>query len=159
MGRPRLLDRTRRRRRSARGFTLLEMLITLAVTVIGLTGLLSLHVVTTKGNAITSRSGEGVAIAEATVEEIRNLTLPALFTELGVSALPVDVNLDTVAGRAGVTFNRRVQVTELTAVSTNLVKIRVEVSWTDAGAAPGAEGGIHDHRVSLELIRTASESL
>ncbi len=150
--------RARRTRRQG-GFTLLEMLITLTVTVIGLTGLLSLHVVVSKGNATTSRSGEGVAVAEATLEEIRNLSLAALFTEFGVTGLPIDANLNTVAGRAGVTFNRNVQVTELTATSTNLVKIRVAVTWTDAGAAPGADGGIHDHRVSFELIRTASEAL
>lgn len=148
-----------RRGRRQRGFTLLELLVTLAVTVIGLTGLLALYVVTTQGNATSSRSGEGVAVAEATVEEMRTLALPALLTELGTATLPADVNLDTVAGRAGVTFNRRVQVTELTATSTNLIKIRVEVTWTDAGAAPGAEGGIHDHRVAFELIRTASEVL
>ena len=49
------------RKRQA-GFTLLEMLITLAVTTIGLTGLLSLHVVTVKGNAASSRAAEAVAV-------------------------------------------------------------------------------------------------
>lgn len=146
-------------RRRQRGFTLLEMLITMAVTVIGLTGLMSLYVVTTQGNATTSRSGEGVAVAEATMEEIRNLSLPALFTEFGVTALPIDASMNTVAGRAGVTFSRRVQVEELTATSTNLIKIRVEVTWTDAGAAPGSDNGIHDHRVAFELVRTATEQL
>jgi prepilin-type N-terminal cleavage/methylation domain-containing protein len=148
-----------RTRRRQGGFTLLELLITMAITVIGLTGLLSLYVVTARGNATTSRSGEAVAVAEATVEEIRNLSLEKLLTEFSVAALPIDANLDTVAGRAGVTFNRRVQVTELTATSTNLVKIRVEVTWTDAGAATGSDNGIHDHRVSFELIRTATELL
>lgn len=142
-----------------RGFTLLELLITLAVTVIGLTGLLSLYVVTAKGNAASSRSGEGVAIAESTLEELRDLTLAQMYARFAVPSLPIDASLDTVAGRAGVTFNRRVVVEEMTAVSTNLVKLRVEVTWTDAGAAPGVEGGIHDHRVSFELIRTASEQL
>jgi prepilin-type N-terminal cleavage/methylation domain-containing protein len=148
-----------RARRRQRGFTLLEMLITMVVTVIGLTGLLSLHVVTAKGNATTSRSGEGVAEAEATLEEIRGLSMTAMFAEFGVATLPIDANLNTVAGRAGTTFTRRVQVTEMTAASTNLVKIRVEVGWTDAGAAPGSEGGMYDHLVSFELIRTVSEAL
>jgi prepilin-type N-terminal cleavage/methylation domain-containing protein len=145
------------RRRSQRGFTLLELLITTAITVIGLTGLMSLYVVTAKGNATTSRSGEGVAVAEATLEEIRGMTIAELETAYGT--MPIDVNLNTVAGRAGATFNRRVQVQELTTVSSNLIKIRVEVTWTDAGAAAGANGGIHDRRVSFELIRTASEQL
>jgi prepilin-type N-terminal cleavage/methylation domain-containing protein len=148
-----------RPRRRQRGFTLLELLITLAITVIGLTGLLSLFVVTAKGNTTTSQSGEAVAVAEATLEEIRNLSLPAMYAQFGVASLPIDANLDTVAGRAGVTFSRRVQITEMTATSTNLVKLRVEVSWTDAGAAVGANGGMHDHRISFELIRTGTEQL
>jgi len=150
---------SRRGGRGQRGFTLLELLITLAVTVIGLTGLLSLFVVTTNGNASTSRSGEGVAVAEATLEEVRSLSLTDLYAQFSVTGLPIDASMNTVAGRAGVVFNRRVQVTELTATSSNLIKIRVEVTWTDAGAAPGSDNGIHDHRVSFELIRTASEQL
>lgn len=149
----------RSRRPRQRGFTLLELLITLAITVIGLTGLLSLFVVTAKGNTTTSQSGEAVAVAEATLEEVRNLSLTAMYAQFGVSSLPIDANLNTVAGRAGVTFNRRVQVTEMTATSTNLVKIRVEITWTDAGAAAGANGGMHDHRISFELIRTGTEQL
>ena len=148
-----------RLRRRQRGFTLLELLITLAITVIGLTGLLSLFVVTAKGNSTTSQSGEAVAVAEATLEEVRNLSLDAMYVQFGVTSLPIDANLNTVAGRAGVTFTRRVQITEMTATSTNLIKIRVEVTWTDAGAAAGANGGMHDHRISFELIRTATEQL
>ena len=147
------------RRRGQRGFTLLELLITLAVTVIGLTGLLQLYTVTSKGNATTSRSGEAVAVAESALEEMRTLSLTDMYTKFGVTTLPIDANLNTVAGRAGVTFNRHVRIEEMTATSTNLMKIRVEVTWTDNGAAAGAAGGIYDHRVSFELIRTLSELL
>lgn len=143
--------------RAQGGFTLLELLITLAVTVIGLTGLLSLFVVTAKGNSTTSRSGEAVAVAEATLEEARTLSVAAMNAQYG--NFPIDVNLNTVAGRAGVTFNRRLQITEMTSTSTNLLKLRVEVTWTDAGAAAGANGGLHDHRISFELIRTGTEGL
>jgi prepilin-type N-terminal cleavage/methylation domain-containing protein len=145
--------------RRQRGFTLVELLVTLGVTVIGLLGLLSLYTVTARANALGAHSGEAVAIAEATVEEVRNTALGDLLASNGATALPLDLPLDTVAGRAGTTFNRRMQVTELTATSPNLVKIRIEVTWTDAHAAAGAQGGIYDHRVSLELIRTASEAL
>jgi prepilin-type N-terminal cleavage/methylation domain-containing protein len=149
----------RRRRPHQRGFTLTELLVTLTITVIGLLGLLSLFVVTSRGNALSAHSGEAVAVAERTVEEIRTTATADLLAAHGATALPLDVSLDTVAGRAGTTFNRRVRVTELTAVSTNLIKIRVDVTWTEAGATAGAAGGIHDHRISLELIRTASEAL
>lgn len=153
------MRRRRTRRRHQHGFTLVELLVTMAITVIGLMGLMSLYVVTARSNSLGAHSGEAVAVAEATVEEIRGSAVDELLATYGAIALPLDVNLNTVAGRAGTTFSRRVQVTELTAASTNLVKIRVDVTWTDGGAAAGAEGGIYDHRISLELIRTASEAL
>jgi prepilin-type N-terminal cleavage/methylation domain-containing protein len=149
--------RARRRRRGQRGFTMIELLVTMSIAVIGLLAIMSMFVVTSRANASGAASGEGVSVASATVEEIRSMPLDDMFATYG--PMPIDVALDTVAGRAGTTFTRRVQVSELTATSTNLIKIRVEVGWTDAGAAPGAEGGIHDHRISFELIRTASEAL
>ena len=148
-----------RPRRGQRGFTLLEMLITMAITTIGLTGLLSLHVVTSKSNELSSRSAEAVAVAQRTLEEYRNRQVLTLLTEFGATDLPLDEVLDTVAGRAGTTFNRRLTVSELTAVSNSLIKIRVEVTWTDDGAAAGAQGGTLDRRVSLEIIRTTEEGL
>lgn len=159
--------RSTRRGARQRGFTLLEMLITMAITIIGLIGLLSLHVVTVKANEMTSRNGEAIGIAQATLEQYRNRPLvtknttnpTTLLTDFGVAALPIDVDLDTVAGRAGTTFNRHLNVTELTSVSTSLVKLRVEVSWTDDGAAAGADNGIHDHKISLELVRTYEEAM
>lgn len=149
----------RRARRDQRGFTLLELLVTMAIAIVGLTALMALFVVTARGNAGGARSGEAVSIAEATVEEVRAMSVDDMLVTFGVGALPIDGSLDSVAGRAGTTFERRVQVSELTAVSANLIKIRVEVHWTDDGASAGAEGGIHDHRVSFELVRTASEAL
>lgn len=149
----------RRRGRRQAGFTLVELLVTMAITVIGLMGLMSLYVVTSRSNSLGAQSGEAVAVAERTLEEARAASVADLLATHGLATLPIDVNLNTVAGRAGTTFGRRLQVTELTAVSTNLVKIRVDISWTDSGATPGSQGGIFDHRISLELIRTASEAL
>lgn len=143
--------------RRQRGFTIVELLVTMAIAVIGLLAIMSMFVVTSRANASGAASGEGVAVASATIEDMRAMTLDDLSATYG--PMPIDVALDTVAGRAGTTFTRRVQVSELTATSTNLIKIRIEVGWTDAGAAPGADGGLHDHRVSFELIRTASEAL
>ena len=143
-----------------RGFTLLELLITLALTTIALTGLLSMQMVTLRSNESSSRAGEAVAVAQQTLEEYRNRrVLDELMPEFGVTTLPINATLDTVAGRAGTTYNRELSVEELTAISNSLVRIRVVVTWTDDGAAAGAEGGILDHRIALEIVRTVEEQL
>jgi len=76
-----------------------------------------------------------------------------------LSTPPIDINpWSSVTGRGGMTFSRRVIVTSL-AAATNLWLIRVEVSWTEDGAAAGANGGLLDHKVSVEVIRTVEEAL
>ena len=61
-------------RRGQRGFTLLELLITLSVTTIGLVGLLSLHLSVSRGNDGASRSAE--ARAWSTSEVVRRAIEP-----------------------------------------------------------------------------------
>ena len=53
------------------GFNMIEILVAMAVTIIGLAGLLSLSVSVMKGNQGSSRRGEAVRIAKDTIEEIR----------------------------------------------------------------------------------------
>lgn len=148
-----------RRARGQGGFTLLELLVTMAVTVIGLLGLMAMYVATAKGNEATARSGAAVAIAQDTLEELRSLSMQALVDRFGQTDLPIDANLDTVAGRDGTTYNRRVTVDELPVISRDLVKLRVEVSWTDDNADPDADDGAHAHRLGLEIVRSAVEGL
>lgn len=151
----------RARGRHQRGFTLLELLVTLGVTVVGLTGLMSLHLAVLRGNESTAKNGEAVAIAQETLELLRAERMEQLYARWSVAALPIDGSLDTVVGRGGITFRRRVQITELPAASVDLIKIRVMVAWSDdnangAGTGTGA-ASIYDHQVSLELIRTRQE--
>lgn len=146
-----------------RGFTLLELLVTLGITVIGLTGLMSLHLATVRGNDSTAKHGEAVAIAHETLETLRADKLTELLTRFTATTLPIDASLDTISGRGGITFRRQVQITELTAASTDLYKIRVVVAWSDdnsngAGSGTGS-ASIYDHQVSLELVRTVRELL
>src|SRR5512140_2662414 len=68
--------------RGQRGFTLLELLITLSVTTIGLVGLLSLHLSVTRGNDGASRAAEAQQIGAATLESMRAQRLDALMTLL-----------------------------------------------------------------------------
>jgi prepilin-type N-terminal cleavage/methylation domain-containing protein len=152
----------RRTRNRQRGFTLLELLMTLTVTTIGLVGLMSLHLSIARGNDGASRFVEATQIGNQQLESLRAQSPIAMMTTLtGVSTSvpPVDVTLPTVAGRAGMTYRRRVLVEQLNAASTSLWRIRVEVGWTDDGAVQGANGGLLDHLVAVELIRTVEEQL
>ena len=150
-------------RKHQRGFTLLELLVTLGITVVGLTGLMSLHVAVIRANDSTAKNGEAVAIAQETLETLRADTLTDLLARFSTTTLPVNSSLNTVAGRGGITFRRQVQITELTAASTDLIKIRVVVQWSDdntngSGSGSGS-ASVYDHQVSLELIRTVQEAL
>ncbi len=151
--------RTIRRRRGQAGFTLLELLVTMAVTVLGLLGLMAMHVATVKGNEATARSAAAVAVAQDTLEAHRSMTYAALIAEFGATDLPVDATLDTVVGRDGTTYTRRVLLSEVPGVSRDVIKLRVEVGWTEDHAAAGSNGGINDHKVGLEIVRSTAEGL
>ena len=146
------------RRRGQGGFTLLELLVTMAVTVIGLLGLMAMYVATAKGNEATARSSAAVSIAQETLEELRSTELTALVTRFGQTDVGFTASLNTVAGRDGTTYSRTIEVTEL-AASRDLIKLRVEVKWTDDNAAANSDNGAHDHKVGLEIVRTATEGL
>jgi len=152
----------RSRQRVQGGFTLMELLITMAVTIIGLMGLMSLHITTSRGNDVAGRSGEAVSVAQQTIEDLRSRAYKDMIDVLTGSrttALPLDITMNTAVGRRGMTYRRRAVVQEMTLFSPDLVRIRVEVGWTDDNAVQGSEGGVHDHVVALEIIRTRQESL
>ena len=149
-----------RRRRREGGFTMIELLITITVVVIGFGGVLALHLAIIGGNAASARDAEAVAIAARTIEQLRSESVSGMVQDLTGSAstaLPVvGAAMPTVVGRSGMTYARKATVEELTAASPDLIRIHVDVSWTDDGAAANAG---HDHGVSLELVRTRQEGL
>jgi prepilin-type N-terminal cleavage/methylation domain-containing protein len=152
----------RTRRRSQRGFTLLELLITLSVTTIGLIGLLSLHLSVARGNDGASRSAEAQQIGAGIIEGLRAQSATGMMATLTGNAAtvpPVNAPVITFAGRAGMTFTVNRSVTALAGASSNLWKIRVVTSWTEDGGTAGANGGQLDHSLALEVIRTVEEAL
>lgn len=154
--------RRRGRARAARGFTLLELLITLSVTTIGLVGLLSLHLSIARGNDGASRSAEAQQIAVSELESLRTLSISRLMKTLTgseVVALPTPKRERLVTGRGGLSFKVTTTVTALPGLSQNLIKIRVVTSWTEDGGAVGANGGQLDHAIPLEVVRTLQEVL
>src|SRR5689334_19607375 len=93
--------------RSERGFTLLELLITLSVTTIGLIGLLSLHLSVARGNDGASRSAEAQQIGAGILEGLRAQSatgMMATLTGSSTSVPPATAPVITATGRAGMTF-------------------------------------------------------
>jgi prepilin-type N-terminal cleavage/methylation domain-containing protein len=139
------------------GFTMIEVLITLAVTLIGLAGLMTLHRVVSSGTASAARMAEASGIAETALEEVRQLAFTRIQSQFG--APPVDVDLEQAAGKGERVYDRRLLIEPLDEVSPDLFRVRIEVSWTDDGAAAGADDGIHDHTFVLETFRTRQEAM
>jgi prepilin-type N-terminal cleavage/methylation domain-containing protein len=152
----------RDKRGGQRGFTLLELLITLSVTTIGLIGLLSLHLSVARGNDGASRSAEAQQIGAGVLEGLRAQSATSMMNTLTGSSTtqpPVTAPVITFTGRAGMTFTVQRSVTALTGTSSNLWKIRVVTSWTEDGGTLGSNGGQLDHSLALEVIRTVEEAL
>jgi prepilin-type N-terminal cleavage/methylation domain-containing protein len=150
-----------RARRDQRGFTLLELLITLSVTTIGLVGLLSLHLSVARGNDGASRAAEAQQLCATELEKLRSQSATEMMTTLTGSAgavPPAIAPVVTFAGRAGMTFTVTRSVS-LVAGSANLWRVRVVTQWAEDGGVLGANGGQLDHGIALEVIRTVEEAL
>ncbi len=137
------------------GFTLIEVLITLAVTLIGLAGLMTLHHVVSDGTGSAARMAEASGIAETALEEVRQLAFTRIESQFG--APPVDVELEQAAGKGDRVYDRQLLIEPLD--SPDLFRVRIEVSWSDDGAAAGSDDGAHDHTFVLETFRTRQEAM
>jgi prepilin-type N-terminal cleavage/methylation domain-containing protein len=144
-----------------RGFTLLELLITLSVTTIGLVGLLSLHLSVARGNDGASRSAEAQQICATQIEMLRAQSPTDMMGTLvgNTAAVPPQVAPEIeVPGRAGMIYKVTRSVAQVPA-SASLWRIRVVTRWAEDGGELGANGGQLDHSIALEVIRTFEEAL
>lgn len=144
---------------------------TLGVTTIGLVGLLSLHLGIVRGNDGASRAAEATQIGHSTLESLRaahHRDMLELLTGNPLAPLPIDVGwcrrdngvaAGSTIGRNGMRYRCRVVVVTPPGAPPGLTRIRVEIGWTDDGAAPGAQDGLLDHLIAVEVIRTVEEAL
>ncbi|HEX7840407.1 MAG TPA: prepilin-type N-terminal cleavage/methylation domain-containing protein [Kofleriaceae bacterium] len=150
-----------------RGFTLLELLITLSVTTIGLLGLVSLHVSVVRGNDGASRSAEAQQITVNRLESLRAQRLVDMMRTLTGAPVPPPApppapattppQISKVAGRANMTYTVTATATTLADVSSSLIKIRVVTTWTEDGGGSGANA-LLTHALALEVIRTLEDA-
>jgi type IV pilus assembly protein PilV len=98
-----------------RGFTLLEVLITLFIVAIGVLGLVGMQVTGIRGNAYSIEMTQAAVMGQEKIEELKNLDYGAMAG-----------GNDTVT-QAGVDYARIWTVTPIGGMS----RVQVVVSWTD----------------------------
>jgi prepilin-type N-terminal cleavage/methylation domain-containing protein len=152
-----------------KGFSLLEILIAMTVTLIGLAGLLSLHLTTVRGNSRATRTVMASVIGQQTMDELRSLPVqaptggyvePTLTSRFGIPS--TDVPMAVIQGPDHTSYRRLVSVSALGPVGSpleNVLLVRIEIAWTDEGASAAATDSRLHHRMVLESIRTLQDVL
>jgi prepilin-type N-terminal cleavage/methylation domain-containing protein len=151
------------RDRRQSGFSLIEILVAMTVTILGLTGLMSLYTTTVQGNSRAARTVLASTVAQQTMEELRSLPMQTPVTgyegptlEGLVGGIPAsDVALADVT-QGNMLYKRKVSVAQ---PLVDLLRVRVEVSWTDEGAADTSTDSRLKHSIVLESIRTRQDLL
>lgn len=112
-------------RRSESGFTMIEVMIAILLTVIAVIGMMALFRVETRASAVSRRTTEAAVLAQDKIEELRTLATPTSGADSSIDAL----------GQPGGLFSRTWTVTPS---GTNYV-INVNVSWSDDGVSRTVE--------------------
>jgi hypothetical protein len=136
---------------------MVELLVALAVTTIGLTGVVAMHTSSARANRLSKETTAATSICERTMEQLRAMSIDEIVATLGEGELPFETVLtDVDAGH--VSYARLLSGQEVED-NPGLVKLRIDVDWTEAGGDPGESGGRFDHTITLEVVRTKLELL
>jgi type IV pilus modification protein PilV len=130
------------RERSSRGFTLIEVLVSLVVVIIGMFGVMAVLRTTGRANRLARQLSGATACATQILEDVR-ATDPSKLGTSGTYA-------DQVASD-GTTYHRRYAVATIPTAST-VVMITATATFND-----DVDGSLHT--ASLQLIRTTKEKL
>lgn len=121
--------------RDQRGFTLLEVMITLVILAIGLLGLAGLQIIAIKGNSFGQQMTVASTVAQNQLEQMRE----------GAVALTSDN--DTVTDQNGITYTRTWTV-NANQPQTNMNTVEIIVSW----AGPTGSGTDAQRSITLRTI-------
>jgi type IV pilus assembly protein PilV len=123
-------------RRKESGFTMVELLMAMGLSIVGLLGLVSLQMMAIKGNSRARNLSEATALAQERIEMLQMTPYSTLSTKAGT-----ETNLSPSPGNT--TQNLYTRTTTI-AVGASSTTMTVNVSWTDEGA----------HNVRLVEVRT-----
>ena len=133
------------RRRQQGGFTLIEIMVSLGLLVIGLMGILALHMATVKGNRVSRQLERARVLAVQLMEDLRGTPVASL-GGVGEHAY------DTVTPTEGVTYTRSYDL-ELVVGSADLVLLTAKATF------PDDQDETVTHAAALQMIRTKQENL
>jgi prepilin-type N-terminal cleavage/methylation domain-containing protein len=137
---------SRAARRGERGFTLLEVLVALLVTIIGLAGVLMMQANTARANRENAEFTHASMIAEETMEGARGMNIDTL-----LNTSPISYGSQT---DRGITYNITLTAARI-ATGSNLVLITSAVTYSEDKDTSTAD----DRTARFQLIRTYTEQL
>ena len=132
-------------RRGERGFTLIEVLIALLITIVGLAGVLMMQASSSRANRQNAEFTHASMIAEETLEGARGMNIDTLLAN-NLTYAPQTYS--------GVVYNITLNAALLPA-STNLVRITAAVTYSEDNDT----SAVDDRTARFQLIRTRTERL
>ena len=121
-----------RRRRRARGMTLIEVLIALLVTTVALLGALATVGVTVHGASFSRNATEASVLAQSKLEQLVSLPRGAVTDPLPASIPLPGITMDANGNPASGPYALSTKWTSITSTSGTQRQVQVEVDWNDA---------------------------
>jgi type IV pilus modification protein PilV len=134
----------RRAQRTQGGFTLIEILVALLVTVVGLAGVMMMQAETVRSNRRAQQFTRAANLAEEIMEVSRGTRVDLLLD--GVTYDPQEIG--------GTTYAIALQAAEV-ATGSNLVRVIVTVTYSEDNDSSSAD----DRVARVEMLRTKTEAL
>lgn len=125
-----------------RGFTLLEIMVSMALLVIGMLGIIAMHATAVKGNRMSRQLGRARVIAGQVMEDLRGKDLATLGTG-GTFA--------SVTTPEGMTYTPSYTLEGVSGAACTLITVTVD--FVDNTDAP------EHHTTKIQMMRTLVEKL
>jgi Tfp pilus assembly protein PilV len=131
------------------GFTLMEIMISLLVMILGMVGVMALQMTTVKGNRASRMLDRAVELVGQEMEDLRGYTTAKIDPASCNGACPT---YPAVTTADGVTYTRSYTVTAISNQST-LVLVTATVTY------PDDQDSTSTHTQSMQMLRTTVETL